>query len=78
MTSSELIGKVLGDKIVETGANYSQFAKKVGLSQSYMSKIINGESTDIKLKTLEKIVQALQMTVSDFMQEVEKKKPLLA
>lgn len=77
MRISELIGDVLNEQIIAKGLNYSTFASQAGVTQGYISKIINGEVKSIKLETLEKLVEPLSLTVVEFLNECEKKKNLL-
>lgn len=70
----ELIGQTLREKITEQGYNYSTYAEKVGFTQGYISQIVNGNAKKLPIETLEKLVIALEMTISDFWAEVEKKK----
>ena len=71
MKLSQLIGQTLGEKIVEKGFNYSTYAVKVGFSQGYVSKIINGDAKKVAIETLEKLVIPLEMTVNQFLEEAE-------
>ena len=77
MRISELIGDVLNEQISVKGLNYSTFANQAGVTQGYISKIINGEVKSIKLETLEKLVEPLNLSVVEFLNECEKKKTLL-
>ena len=74
MTLSQLIGKILDEKITEKGMNYSKFAEEAGVSQGYVSKIVSGSVKGIQLDTLEKLVSPLGMTITQILEEVEKKK----
>lgn len=74
MDLSELIGDVLREKMLELGLNNTTYAEKVGYRQSYISKVVNGKSTNIPVKTLERLVNALDMSQADFWAEIEKKK----
>ena len=74
MDINKLVGETLKKKILAKGFNYSTFAEKVGIGQSYVSKIINGESKNLPLATLERLVVPLEISVADFLQDVEKKK----
>ena len=49
------------------------YAEKAGVTQGYISQVVNGDIKGVKLETLEKLVTPLEITVSDFLKEVEKK-----
>ena len=73
---SEAIGEVLRDKILQKGFNFMSFAELAGVTHGYVSKVVNGNIKSIGVGTLEKMMIPLEMNVSEFMMEVEKKKPL--
>ena len=53
MKLNKLIGQTLGEKIEQKGFNYTTFAKAVGFSQSYISKIVNGSAKRVTVETIE-------------------------
>ena len=77
MTISRMIGDLLKEKIQEKGINYVQFAEEAEVTHGYISKVINGNIKSIGIDTLEKLVRPLNMSVTEFLQEVEKKKTQL-
>lgn len=77
MELHELIVDTLKEKIQTTGMKYKEFADKAGYQQSYISKIINGNVQKIGIDTLEKLLIPLEMTLTEFFAEVDKKKLLM-
>ena len=77
MNLSNLVGQVLKEMISERGLTYTVYAEKAGVTQGYISQVINGDINGVKLETLEKLVKPLEITVSDFLREVEKKKAFI-
>lgn len=79
MDIHELIIATLKEKIDEKGLKYKELAEMAGYQQSYISKIINGNVQKIGIDTLGKLLLALDMSLSTFFLEVEKKtlKPVL-
>ena len=78
MNLSVLVGQTLKEMIAEKGLSYTVYAEKAGVTQGYISQVVNGDIKGVKLETLEKLVTPLEITVSDFLKEVEKKKGRLA
>lgn len=74
MNLSVLVGQTLKEMIAEKGLTYTVYAEKAGVTQGYISQVVNGDIKGVKLETLEKLVTPLEITVSDFLKEVEKKK----
>lgn len=74
---SRLIGQVLKDKIQEKGLNYYQFAEEAQVTHGYVSKVVNGNIKSIGIDTLEKLVRPFDISVIDFLNDVEKKKKQL-
>lgn len=74
MNLSVLAGQTLKEMIAEKGLTYTVYAEKAGVTQGYISQVVNGDIKGVKLETLEKLVTPLEITVSDFLKEVEKKK----
>ena len=74
MNLSNLVGQVLKEMISARGLTYTVYAEKAGVTQGYISQVVNGDIKGVKLETLEKLVKPLEITVSDFLREVEKKK----
>ena len=77
MNLSNLVGQVLKEMISERGLTYTVYAEKAGVTQGYISQVVNGDINGVKLETLEKLVKPLEITVSDFLREVEKKKAFI-
>ena len=73
MNLSNLVGQVLKEMISARGLTYTVYAEKAGVTQGYISQVVNGDIKGVKLETLEKLVKPLEITVSDFLREVEKK-----
>ena len=78
MNLSNLVGQVLKEMISARGFTYTVYAEKAGVTQGYISQVVNGDIKGVKLETLEKLVKPLEITVSDFLREVEKKRGFIA
>jgi DNA-binding XRE family transcriptional regulator len=55
---------IIADKLKEMERNKSWLARKAGISQGYMSKIVNGQSNPT-LEAAQKICQVLNSSVDD-------------
>lgn len=77
MNLSNMVGQVLKEMISARGLTYTVYAEKAGVTQGYISQVVNGDIKGVKLETLEKLVKPLEITVSDFLREVEKKKAFI-
>lgn len=73
MDIHELIVDTLKDKISEKGLKNKELAEKAGYRQSYISKILNGNVQKIGIDTLNKLLNALDIPLSAFFGDVEKK-----
>lgn len=76
MNLSGLVGQTLKEMISAKNMTYTVYAEKAGVTQGYVSQVVNGDIKGVKLETLEKLVKPLEITVSDLLKEVEKKKGL--
>lgn len=77
MNLSNMVGHLLKEMISARGLTYTVYAEKAGVTQGYISQVVNGDIKGVKLETLEKLVKPLEITVSDFLREVEKKKAFI-
>ena len=77
MNLSNLVGQVLKEMISARGLTYTVYAENAGVTQGYISQVVNGDVKGVKLETLEKLVKPLEITVSDFLREVEKKRAFI-
>lgn len=73
MDYNQLIGTVLEEVIQQKNITLTKLARKTGLTQSYLSKIVSGKMSKLPVNTLAKLVTALGLEMSVFMAEVEKK-----
>ena len=76
MNLSGLVGQTLKEMIAAKDMTYTVYSEKAGVTQGYVSQVVNGDIKGVKLETLEKLVKPLEITVSDFLKEVEKKRGL--
>lgn len=77
MELRELIRDTLKEKMESQFKTLTAFAKASGVSQSYLSKIFGESAVDISPTILSKLLTPLQISLSQFFEEVEKKKALL-
>lgn len=69
-----IIGDLLREKMDKQGYSTITLAQASGYSQSYISKLLNGDIKKVSIDILEKVLKPLGLTVIQFLQEVEKKK----
>ena len=74
---NKIIGDLLRERMEENGFNTITLANASGYSQSYISKLLNGGVKKISYDILDKVLSPMQLTVSDFFMEIEKKKTRL-
>lgn len=77
MELRDLIRDTLKEKMAEQFKTLTAFAKASGVSQSYLSKIFGETAVDISPTILSKLLAPLQISLSQFFEEVEKKKDIL-
>lgn len=74
MELRELIRDTLKERMEEQFKTLTAFAKASGVSQSYLSKIFGETAVDISPTVLSKLLTPLQISFSQFFEEVEKKR----
>ena len=67
MTYSDAIIKRLTDLSLEREITINKLATLSGITQSTLGSMMNGETKNLKLKTLRKIAMGLGMTVSELL-----------
>ena len=67
MTYSDAIIKRLTDLCLEREITINKLATLSGMTQSTLGSMMNGETKNLKLKTLRKIAMGLGMTVSELL-----------
>lgn len=67
MTYSDAIIKRLTDLCLEREITINKLATLSGITQSTLGSMMNGETKNLKLKTLCKIAMGLGMTVSELL-----------
>ena len=77
MELRELIRDTLREKMEEQFKTLTAFSKASGVSQGYLSKIFGDTAVDISPTILNKLLNPLKISLSQFFEEVEKKKTQL-
>lgn len=55
--------------VLENKTNALQLSKKIGVSHTTISRLLNGERSDMKLSTAFKLADALDVDVNEFREE---------
>lgn len=55
--------------VFESEKNIHQIAKDIGISHTTLSRIVNGNQTDMKLSTAFKLADALGVDINEFRKE---------
>lgn len=74
MTLNQAIGEVFREKLTLLGMKTAEFAEKAGVSQGYVSKLVNGKFKSIGIDTMMRLVAPFGISIDQFLHEVEKKK----
>ena len=65
----------IAELLKKYGWNQVELAKKTGISQQQISKILAAKHTQLKLETVEKIAKAFRMSVDEYLGKKPEKKP---
>lgn len=74
MSLRELIRDTLKEKMNERYKTLTAYSQASGVSQSYLSKIFGENAVDVSPTVLNKLLKPLDITLSQFFEDVEKKK----
>ncbi|MFA4941884.1 MAG: helix-turn-helix transcriptional regulator [Patescibacteria group bacterium] len=73
------MGQIIKELREKIGLSSKELAEKSGLSPAYISKIENGDSISISLKTSKQLADGLGITLKDFLESIglldKKEKP---